>query len=198
MARQRNGPKRLATAARMGSSAAVNRASPGRPPGSPNRRTLAGCSLLRALEAGDEGAGLPTGFDRMKRLLNDPDARVRLGAERLVLLLLHGRPVAGDGEPGEGSTIDTAGLGMRAAKTLLAELLERDPGALDGAPEEPETARWSRGPLPHAPLPVSSSLHALAQAEFESAARLGLVPTETSPRIEKTYDWRAPSHERAP
>lgn len=141
MARQRNGPKTAGDRGPDGKFRRGNRASPGRPPGSPNRRTLAGRSLLRALEAGDEGAGLPTGFDRMKRLLNDPDARVRLGAERLVLLLLHGRPVAGDGEPGEGSTIDTAGLGMRAANTLLAELLQRDPGALDGAPEEPETAK---------------------------------------------------------
>ncbi len=133
MARQKNGPKTAGDHGPDGRFRRGNRASPGRPPGSPNRRTLAGRSLLKALEAGDEEAGLPGGFDRMKKLLLDPDARVRLGAERLVLGLLHGRPVNADpdGEDGRGvAAIDPASLALRLANFVAAAL------AHDG--EEPE------------------------------------------------------------
>lgn len=140
MARKSNGRK---SAERDGSGrfAKGNPGGPGRPPGSPNRRTLAGRALLKALEAGDEGESLPSGFERMRKLLLDEDPRIRLGAERLVLGLLHGRPVAdGETEDGRGPAgIDPAGLALRAAN-LLAGLVSRHPEPPeDDGPESPAT-----------------------------------------------------------
>lgn len=72
----------------------------------------------------------------MKKLLLDPDPRVRLGAERLVLSLLHGRPVAGDGGPGERPAVDTVGLGLRIAN-FMAAAVAKEPGLLDANDETP-------------------------------------------------------------
>lgn len=123
MGRNSNGRK---TAERDGAGrfAKGNPGGPGRPPGSPNRRTLAGRALLKALEAGDEGESLPSGFERMRKLLLDEDPRIRLGAERLVLGLLHGRPVAdGETEDGRGPAgIDPAALALRLSN-FVAEAL---------------------------------------------------------------------------
>ena len=137
MPRKRNGRK---TAERDGAGrfAQGNPGGPGRPPGSPNRRTLAGHELLKALEAGDEGAGLPPAFARMSGLLTDEDPRVRLGAERLVFSLLHGRPVAGElgSEDGDGTTRpDPEAVGLRLAN-FLAGLVARTREALTAEPEE--------------------------------------------------------------
>lgn len=125
MGRNNNGRK---SAERDGAGrfAKGNPGGPGRPPGSPNRRTFAGKALLKALEAGDEGAGLPGGFDRMKRLLLDEDPRVRLGAERLVLGLLHGRPAAPDvDEEGNGpGRLDPATVALRLANFVARAIAE--------------------------------------------------------------------------
>lgn len=137
MVRQSNGRK---TAERdlSGKFARGNPGGPGRPPGSPNRATLAGRKLLEALEAGDEDAGLPSGFERMKKLLLDEDARVRLGAERLVLGLLHGRPLNGADDDGDGTTrLDPADLALRLGN-FVAAAVAASPEALEGDPlDEP-------------------------------------------------------------
>ena len=109
-----------------------NPGGPGRPPGSPNRATLAGRKLLEALEAGDEDAGFPSALTRMRALLTNPDPRVCLGAERLVLGLLHGRPLNGADDDGDGTTRpDPADLALRLAN-YLAAAVAGSPEALEG------------------------------------------------------------------
>lgn len=139
MARQSNGPKsdERDTAGRF---VKGGPGGPGRPPGSPNRRTLAGRELLQALEAGDPVAKLPSAFARMSKLLKNKDPRVRLGAERLVLSLLHGRPVADpvDGDTGQDfSRADPEAVAVRLAN-FVAGALGKGPGANEG-PALPET-----------------------------------------------------------
>ncbi|MCL4809037.1 MAG: hypothetical protein KJ062_14815 [Thermoanaerobaculia bacterium] len=76
----------------------------------------------------------------MSKLLKDKDPRVRLGAERLVLSLLHGRPVADpvDGDTGQDmSRADPAAVAIRLAN-FVAGALAQGPGANE-APGSPET-----------------------------------------------------------
>ncbi|MHB1045796.1 MAG: hypothetical protein ACYC4P_07250 [Thermoanaerobaculia bacterium] len=131
---KRNGGKSESDRNTSGRFVKGNPGGPGRPPGSPNRRTLAGRELLKALEAGDPDAKLPSAFTRMAKLLTDKDPRVRLGAERLVLSLLHGRAIA---EPVDGGDVglaltrtDPASIALRLAN-YLAGAFARVPGADD-------------------------------------------------------------------
>ncbi|MCL4807799.1 MAG: hypothetical protein KJ062_08390 [Thermoanaerobaculia bacterium] len=139
MAGQSNGPKsdERDTAGRF---VKGGPGGPGRPPGSPNRRTLAGRELLQALEAGDPDAKLPSAFARMSKLLKNKDPRVRLGAERLVLSLLHGRPVADPVDPDTGHDLtrtDPAAVAIRLAN-FVAGALGNGFGANE-SPSSPET-----------------------------------------------------------
>jgi len=68
-----------------------NRAGRGRPKGSKITRTLVGEAMFRALVEGD-GKKLPPFEERWRRLLTDPDATVRLAAEKYVADRLLGRP----------------------------------------------------------------------------------------------------------
>jgi hypothetical protein len=68
-----------------------NPGGPGRPKGSLSKATLAGRELLELLERGD-GNGLPSAYERWKRLLTDRDPAVRLKAEVFVFSALHGAP----------------------------------------------------------------------------------------------------------
>lgn len=141
MARNCNGRK-SAERDTAGRFAKGNPGGPGRPPGSPNRRTLAGRQLLKALEAGDPEAKLPPAFDRMAALLTDPDARVRLGAERTVLSLLHGRPAAADADEDALARPDPEAVAFRLANYLAAIVAKED----HGAEETPASAEQSGPP----------------------------------------------------
>lgn len=135
MARKSNGRK---SAERDGSGrfAKGNPGGPGRPPGSPNRRSLAGRQLLKALEAGDPEAKLPSAFDRMAALLNDPDPRVRLGAERTVLGLLHGRPAGPEADEDGTGRLDPDAVALRLANFVAAAVAKEGPIGAD-ATESP-------------------------------------------------------------
>lgn len=136
---KRNGGKSGSDRNTAGRFVKGNPGGPGRPPGSPNRRTLAGRALLQALEAGDPDAKLPSAFARMSKLLKNKDPRVRLGAERLVLSLLHGRPVAdpADGDTGRDlSQADPDAVAIRLAN-FVANALAKGPGD-DASPESDE------------------------------------------------------------
>ena len=67
---------------------------PGRPAGRPNLSTLLGKEMMKAL--GESFEDLPTTRERWKRLLSNPDPRVRLEAERFVYRAAHGLPRDGD------------------------------------------------------------------------------------------------------
>lgn len=134
--RHRNGRKRGSAHSADGRFVKGNPGGPGRPPGSQNLRTLAGRELLKALEAGDPRAGLPAAFDRMTRLLTDPDPRVRLGTERLVMSLLHGRSASGEfgAEDGDGPTRpDPEAVALRLVN-FVAGALAKGAGTDETAP----------------------------------------------------------------
>jgi hypothetical protein len=68
-----------------------NPGGPGRPKGSLSKANLTGREMLNLLEGGD-GNGLPSAFERWKRLLTDRNPAVRLKAEVFVFSALHGAP----------------------------------------------------------------------------------------------------------
>lgn len=87
-------PETVARRAERGRFAKGTPAGPGRPAGRPNLSTLLGKEMMKALGEGFED--LPTAHARWKRLLSDPDPRVRLEAERFVYRAAHGLPRDGD------------------------------------------------------------------------------------------------------
>jgi hypothetical protein len=62
---------------------------PGKAKGTRNVKTIIGAELFAALHEG--GDGLPSAWERWKRLLDDPDAHVRLKAEEIVAERCFGR-----------------------------------------------------------------------------------------------------------
>lgn len=87
----------------------------------------------------------------MKRLLLDEDPRVRLGAERLVLGLLHGRPAAADADEDGIGRPDPEAVGLRLAN-LLASAFGKD------GPEEADRIWRGLGgsPAPSEETPASA------------------------------------------
>jgi hypothetical protein len=69
---------------------------PGRPRGAANRRTLQQQEVLALLASGDRE--LPSRTERLRRLLADPDPRVRLETERLLLGFDWRKPVQSKSE----------------------------------------------------------------------------------------------------